>query len=381
MHYLSRRKILLSSGALAATSLIPSIPKTPLTPQMRSMSEAIASDIDRPDYIIRLNSNENPYGPSRVALKAIDANMHRTNRYNLTGERKLAKVIADINNLSPDHITVGSGSGEILNVAGMLAGMSDGSVVCVDPTFQALLRYANKAGAEIIRIPVKKNLEADLNELRKAVRKDTKLVYIVNPNNPIPNIIDGKKMREFVLEMAESRLVFVDEAYHEYVESPNYLSMLGLVQEGHKNIIVSRTASKIHGLAGLRIGFGFGHPDLITDMNWRKTGETTVLSIEAAIASYQDDEFKNFSIRQNKESRRIIKEMCEKLNLKCIKSDTNFTLIKTGVNNKKFQGEMEKYGILTGRDFPLINDSWSRISMSKPEEMKYFVQIYERLFA
>ena len=97
MSNLTRRQILLGGSAVAAASLIPAVPKTPLTPQMRMMAQAVAADISRPDYIIRLSSNENPYGPSRVALQAIDANMHRTNRYNMQGERSLAEVIARIN--------------------------------------------------------------------------------------------------------------------------------------------------------------------------------------------------------------------------------------------------------------------------------------------
>ncbi|MBJ90787.1 MAG: hypothetical protein CMO98_13115 [Woeseia sp.] len=380
MSNLTRRQILLGGSAVAAASLIPAVPKTPLTPQMRMMAQAVATDISRPDYIIRLSSNENPYGPSRVALQAIDANMHRTNRYNMQGERSLAEVIARINGLTSDHLMIGSGSGEILNIAGMLAGMSGGSVVCIDPTFQALLRYAHSAGAEIIRVPVNEAMAADLDGMRRAIRPDTNLVYLVNPNNPIPNIINGKEMRDFVLEMSESRLVFVDEAYHEYVEDPNYSSMLELVANGHKNIVVARTASKIHGLAGLRIGFGYAHPDLIKDMQWRKTGDTTVLSIEAAMASYQDDEFQNFSRRKNRESRAIVEDMCERYSLRYIKSNTNFSLIETGIENQQFQSTMLKHGIATGRDFPPINKTWSRISMSKPEEMEYFVQIYARLF-
>lgn len=380
MTSLTRRQVLFGGTALAATSLITGIPKTPLTPRMQLMRDSVAADIPRPDYMVRLSSNENPYGPSRVALKAIHESMHLTNRY-LTDPRPLMNTVAELNGVSPDHVVVGTGSGEILATVGMLTGMRGGSVVCADPTYQSLLRYADRAGVEIIRVPVNEGLHADLDGMRRSLRDDTSLVYLVNPNNPIPNVIEGRSMREFVLEMAEDHLVFVDEAYHEYVEDPSYQSMIPLIAEGHKNIIVSRTASKIYGLAGLRVGFGYAHPDLIREMRWRKTGQNTILGIEAAHASFLDDEFPKYSLRKNKESKQIVADMCDELGLRYVRSNTNFTFIQTGMDNEAFQAKMQEYGILTGRNFPPFNNEWSRVSMSKPEEMEYFVQVYKQLFA
>lgn len=379
MTNLTRRQILISGGALAASGLIPAIPRTPLTPQMSLMSNALAADIPRPDYMIRLMANENPYGPSRVALKAIHANLHLLNRY--SGDyRPLVKVLADINGVSTDNVVVGTGSTEILRIAGMIAASNNGSIVCADPTYQDLLNHAERHGAEIIRVPVNENLNSDLDAMRAAVRNDTDMIYLVNPNNPIPSVLNKDAMRNFVLEMSKERLVFIDEAYHEFVDNPDYESMMGLVAAGHKNIIVARTASKIHGLAGMRIGFGFAHPELTEKMRGMKTGDTNALAIEAAHASYLDPEFPKFVLRKNKESLAIVENMCEELGLRYIKSNANFTFIQTGMENAKYQEQMQEYGILTGRDFPPYHSSWSRISMSKPEEMEYYVQIHKRLF-
>jgi len=379
MTNLTRRQVLFGGTAIAAASLISGIPKTPMTPRMKFMRDSLAADIPRPDYMIRLSSNENPYGPSRVALKAINEHMHLANRYQ-TDPRPLMQTVAELNGVTSDHVVVGTGSGEILSTVGMLTGMRGGSVVCADPTYQSLLRYAENAGVDIIRVPVDEGMNADLKGMRAALRDDTSLVYLVNPNNPIPNVIEGRSMREFVLEMAEDHLVFIDEAYHEYVEDPSYQSMISLIAEGHNNIVVSRTASKIHGLAGLRVGFGFAHPDLIREMRWRKTGQNTILGVEAAHASYQDNEFQDFSRRKNRESRAIVANMCDELGLRYVKSNTNFTFIRTGMDNEAFQDKMQEYGILTGRNFPPLNNQWSRVSMSKPEEMEYFVQVYKQLF-
>lgn len=380
MASLTRRQILLGGTAIAAAGLLPAIPRTPLTPSMKLMQSALAADIPRPDYMVRLSANENPYGPSRVALKAINENMRLANRY--SGDpRPLMKVLADMNGVQSENICVGTGSGEILNVAGMMASLNGGSIVCADPTYQDLLEYAEQAGAEIIRVPVNESLSPDLDAMRSAVRSDTDMVYLVNPNNPIPSVLNGNEMREFVIEMSKDRLVFVDEAYHEYVDDPDHQSMIGLVAEGHNNIIVSRTASKIHGLAGLRVGFGYAHPDLAAKMWQMKTGGTSVIAIEAALASYLDPEWPKFVIRKNNESKKIVADMCEELGLRYIKSNANFTFIETGMENKMVQDKMREFGILTGRDFPPYHTSWTRLSMSKPEEMQYFVQVYKQLFA
>jgi len=379
MGNLTRRQILLGGGAIVGAGLAPVIPRTTSSSALSLISTALGADIPKPGQPIRMSSNENAYGPSRVALQAIAENIHLTNRY-AADPTDLINLVAGINDISPDHVMTGTGSSEILNVAGMLLGLRSGSVVCADPTYQSLLKYAENAGVEIIRVRVAEGLNADLDGMRKAVRNDTNMMYIVNPNNPIPSVIEKNTMKEFVLEQAEQRLVFVDEAYHEYVDNPDYESMVGLIAAGNNNIIVSRTASKIHGLAGMRVGFGFAHPDLIKEMNNRKTGQQTILGLSAAYASYQDMEFQDFSRRKNKESLAIVEGMCEELGVRYAKSNTNFTFINTGVENAVVQEKMLKQGIMTGRLFPPFTD-WTRVSMSTPEHMKYFVQVYKQLFA
>ena len=379
MGNLSRRQVLLGGGAIVGAGLAPGISATTGSSAFNLISTALGANIAKPDQPIRMSSNENPYGPSRVALQAIAENIHLTNRYT-ADPANLIKVVANINNISPDHVMTGTGSSEILNVAGMLVGLRQGSVVCADPTYQSLLDYSENAGVEIIRVRVAEGLNADLDGMRKAVRSDTNMMYIVNPNNPIPTVIEKNAMKAFVLEQAADRLVFVDEAYHEFVDNPDYESMIGLVAAGHNNIIVSRTASKIHGLAGMRVGFGFAHPDLINEMKMRRTGQETVLGLAAAYASYQDMEFQDFSRRKNKESLAIVEGMCDDLGVRYAKSNTNFTFIETGVENAVVQEMMLKEGIMTGRLFPPFT-TWSRVSMSTPEDMQYFVQVFRKLFA
>ena len=133
MGNLTRRQILLGGSAIVGAGLVPAIPTTSGSSAFSLISKALGADIPQPNQPLRMSSNENPYGPSRVALQAIAENIHLTNRY-AANPTNLIKLVADINNISPDHVMTGTGSSEILNVAGMLLGLREGSVVCADPT-------------------------------------------------------------------------------------------------------------------------------------------------------------------------------------------------------------------------------------------------------
>jgi histidinol-phosphate aminotransferase len=369
MSTVSRRQVLAGGGALLGSNMLPGL---------SLVSNAFGEEIARPDYMIRSNSNENPWGPSRVALQAIVDSIKKTNLYG-GNRRELSALLGEIYSLPADHISIGTGSGEILRTAGMLASVDKGSIVCADPTYHDLIRYAERAGSEIIRVPVKPDtLNVDLDAMYKAIRADTKCVYFANPNNPIPAIIEKNALRDFTLEVSKDRMVFIDEAYFEFVDNPDYESLMDLVRDGHKNVIVARTASKIHGLAGLRIGFGYAHPDHIQEINGAKTGALNVLAISAAMASYQDQDFQDFTRRKNKESLAIVESMLDELGHRYVKSNANFTFIHTGRDVREVSQAFRAENIMVGRPFPPMTD-WLRVSMAKPHEMEYFAQTYRKI--
>ena len=369
MAELSRRQLLRFGGALVGASVAP--------PLLRS---ALADDVARPSRLVRAGTNENPYGPSRVALQAINDAIKLSNKYGGGKRRELVELVAGQNGVSPSHVALSGGSGEILKTGGLIASWDEGSIVCADPTYHDLVRYAGRAGSEIIRVPVREDFSCDLDAIASAIRSDTVMVYLVNPNNPTPTLMFYDELKDFVLEVSKDRMVFIDEAYYEYVDNPRYGSMIDLVAEGRKNIIVARTASKIHGLAGLRIGFGFAHPDHITKINELKTGATNHLGVEAAYASYRDQDFQDFTRRKNRESMAIVEDMFEELGVRYIKSETNFTFFETGIPVEELNAALLEQGIMSGRPFPPFT-TWSRISMQTPEEMRYYVQTFKRLFA
>ena len=370
---INRRNLLWGGASVAGAALAERLTGS----SIRFMNSAVAQ-IAAPSAPIRMSSNENPYGPSKLAIEAMQAAFSQSNLYGGIGNQIVA-LQAQIENVPPESITISAGSGELLQAAGILASLDEGSIVAPYPTFGQLLRAAEDMGSEIINVPVDESMHIDLNAMYAAIRPDTKMVYLCNPNNPIPSIIEKKALEDFVRTVAKDRLVFIDEAYYEYVDNPEFSSMMPLITEGVNNVIVARTASKIHGFAGLRVGFGFAHPELIERINMVKTGSISILAQHAALVAYGDKEFQDFARARNKEGLAIVEGMFDELGLRYIKSNANFVFFETGIDNETFRASMRQANIMVGRMFQPY-PTWARVSIAKPEEMQYFVQTYKTLY-
>ena len=377
---ISRRHFLFGSSAIMAAGAVQRIPGTPFSPSVNLMKSALGQgEIPMPAAPIRMSSNENPWGPSRAALQAINSAIHEANLYTFFLQDEMAALIGELEEISAEHISVGAGSGEILKMGGLLASMQEGSIVIPAPTFEDLPAYAGDNGCDVIRVPVNGQMAIDLEAMASAIRSDTKLVYICNPNNPIPTIVEKNALRDFVEEVSRDCMVFVDEAYHEFVDNPDYSSMMDLVREGRRNIIIARTASKIHGLAGLRVGFGFSHPQLAAEINRRMTGTLNIIGMRAGLASYRDTEHAAFVLRTNREALNITQGYLREAGIRHIESNANFTFLETGQDIAEVQARFLEHNIRVGRPFfPFRN--WMRLSMAKPDEMRYFVQTYKKLY-
>ena len=370
---INRRNLLWGGASVAGAALAERLTGS----SIRFMNSAVAQ-IAAPSAPIRMSSNENPYGPSKLAIEAMQAAFSQSNLYGGIGNQIVA-LQAQIENVPPESITISAGSGELLQAAGILASLDKGSIVAPYPTFGQLLRAAEDMGSEIINVPVDESMHIDLNAMYAAIRPDTKMAYLCNPNNPIPSIIEKKALEDFVRTVAKDRLVFIDEAYYEYVDNPEFSSMMPLITEGVNNVIVARTASKIHGFAGLRVGFGFAHPELIERINMVKTGSISILAQHAALVAYGDKEFQDFARARNKEGLAIVEGMFDELGLRYIKSNANFVFFETGIDNETFRASMRQANIMVGRMFQPY-PTWARVSIAKPEEMQYFVQTYKTLY-
>jgi histidinol-phosphate aminotransferase len=332
-----------------------------------------------PREALRMMWNENPYGPSEVARAAMASAFREANLYPDEAIDGMRSVLAEQVGLTRDHVLLGTGSTEILQVVALARGMPGGEVISADPTFQVLNHYAENLGATVHRVPVDDALRLDLEAMSEKVNANTKLIYVCNPNNPTGTIVPDAELRPFCEEMSERALVVVDEAYHEYVEHPGYRSLVDLVRDG-RDVIVTRTASKIHGLAGLRVGFGIAQPEMVTQLQNQLTGTMNIMGLRAATASYRDTEFQSYCFKQNKQSKSVVYETLRELNRRYVESETNFVFFETGIPIEQVRKDMKARGIRVGRPFPPYL-KWCRLSMGKPDEMQKFSEALKSTLA
>src|SRR6266705_1434642 len=203
--------------------------------------------------VVRLSSNENPYGPSPKAFKAMNDSFGLACRYPDEHADLLIDALAKLNGVNRDQILLGDGSGEILDLcAETFTGPKQGTLVVGDPTFEAIINNATANGAEVVKVPLTGTFNHDLPKMIDVAKEG--LIYVCNPNNPTASITPKNEVRDFITKTPRQTRILVDEADYHYADSPDYESVLPLVKD-HLNLIVSRTFSKIYGMAGLRCGY------------------------------------------------------------------------------------------------------------------------------
>jgi histidinol-phosphate aminotransferase len=331
------------------------------------------------DKIIRLSANENPYGPSPYVREKITAAFDKACRYPSGEIPGLTKKIAEKEGVSPEHILVTVGSTEGLKIAALAYLQKGGELVAPEPTFEAMLNYAEACGAFVHRVPVNKELGIDLESMEKRCNADTKMVFVCNPNNPTGTILPADEMIHFCTKMANRTMVFSDEAYFDYINEKDYPSMTVLVKND-LNVIVSRTFSKVYGIAGLRIGYLIARPDIIKRLENFQVDNPNMLALAAAHAAMDEKEFYNFSLQKNNDSKKLITNTLDQLSLPYTQSHANFVFFKSGIDISEFGKKMLQHNIKVGRPFrPLLD--WCRISTGKTEEMQAVVSALKKVYA
>ena len=370
MNKISRRQYLKGSAAITGGLAISSI----------ATAQTIMSYNENPtaDNPIRCGSNENMYGPSLKAQAAMDVAKSRAHLYGMPGIAPLKKIISNIENIPVSHISVACGSSPFLEKATFMAKIDGGAILAPYPTYGTVLETAASIGAEVISVPVDENMHINLDAMRAAMTDNVKMIYLCNPNNPIPTIIEKNKLKNFCIEMSKRAVVIVDEAYYEYADDPDYETMAPLVNE-HKNIVVCRTASKIHAMAGIRVGFAFAHPDNLKLLEPSFNLTMNYMALKGAAVSYQDTEYQNFIRQKNKQSLDILYKMFKELGRNYIKSNSNFTYFHAGHKAGDVKKRLLPFGIISGREFQPYSD-WVRLSTVKPKEMQYVADVYKREF-
>ena len=339
---------------------------------------ASLAQIGPPPGIISLRANENPYGPSPKALKAAAEALHKGAYYPGGIRNDLLGVIAEKNRLDLDNLMLSSGSNEGLQAA-MVAYGKRGKVLLPELTYSDHLGYSQRMGVELVRVPLKADMSIDLAAMADAVDDSISMVYVCNPNNPTGMTLDGDDLRNFCLDVSKKAVVLIDEAYNELTDNPEYTSMVDLVRDG-ENILVMRTFSKIFGMAGLRVGYGMGHPDIARLAGGHVMAWANGVGMTAAHVSYLDDEFIAFSREKILEGRRMVNETFRRNGIEPLPSQTNFVYADIGRDATEFQKLMEARGIHirgTYQDFT----NYSRVSMGKLEDLEVFDRVFTEVYS
>ncbi len=327
---------------------------------------------------LRLNSNENPHGPSQKVLDAISASMSKGNLYPWNDKEVLRQHLSDFEGMPLDHIYIGAGSTEILQVAAMAFGLQRGKVVSCYPTFPVLMQKAADFSAEWLKLDLKDH-HYDLQTMADHCDDKTSMVYICNPNNPTGTRLDAGELKQFAREISKRTMVFVDEAYIEFSEDGLATSLASMVRD-EPNIIVARTFSKIYGMAGLRIGYAYAHPDTLMTMRKHRIGygmNVPMTSLHAAMAALDDQDFVAYCRKENKKARDIACASFKEWEVHYVPSHTSFIYFKHDRFHGNLQKQLHARNILirTYRDQP----EYSRVSLGTVEQMEMFVDACKKI--
>ncbi len=363
---------------------------------LASPSVAVTGSPTAPKHIVRLSSNENPYGPSPMAVRAMQEAFGLAWRYPDEHADMLMDMLARLNGVQRDHILLGDGSGEILKLcaAAFTGPMSNdrnreiklarptrgksaptfklgrGHLVVADPTFEAILNHAAVNSAEVVKVPLDASFSHDLTRMLAAANEG--LIYICNPNNPTASITSKNDLREFIANCPRETMILVDEAYYHYADSPDYESVIPLVEE-HPNLIVARTFSKIYGMAGLRCGYCVAQPQVIERLRPHQTWDSVnIMALVAAIASLKDQNQLANGRRLNAATKTFVSNRVAKLGYKHIPSQANFMMIDMKRPVQPLISGLRERGVQVGRLFPTLPNHL-RVTIGKRDEMETFL--------
>lgn len=330
-----------------------------------------------PPEMIHLDNNENPYGPSPRAVEAMRRCLTGENRFPSDEYDDLRERIAGFHKVKSEQVTLGAGSREIIRIALTAYAPRGKQLVVASPTFPGLSDLCNSVGiSETAAIPLRKQLSYDLDAMLGRVVSSTGLIYICNPNNPTGTITPRRDLEHFLKKLSATTTVLVDEAYHDYVGSTSeYASFVDKPVDDDRLIVV-RTFSKIHGLAGLRVGYAISSKERCRTLlsNRLPFGLSSIAS-RAAVAALEDLEYVQLCAKRNVDTRQEFFNQINARMLRSVDSLTNFVLMKTGFPAIQAIDHFRKNNILLGPPVPNM-DARVRVSMGTPAEMREFWRVW-----
>jgi histidinol-phosphate aminotransferase len=364
-------RTLVSAGGTAA--FLPS--------HLRGLASSLAFSepllVDEPP--VRLNSNENAYGPSAKTVAALHEALQSVNRYPYSQHDALVERIARHHAVKSEQVLLGCGSSDILRMAAAAFLHPGKRLIQADPTFDAMGHYAQNTGAEVVSLRLTPHFGHDLEAMSQHLDENTTLVYICNPNNPTGTLTPRADLELFIKKLPANTQILIDEAYHQYAgESSRYQSFIDHPVD-HERVLVTRTFSHVYGLAGLRLGYAVGSPRVLQLMRAHAT-EQCVNSVVAqtAVAALEDVDGLRDAVKRNTDDRQEFRNAAMVRMLKPIDSSTNFVMMDTHHPAQEVIEHFEKNQVIIGPYFPAM-DTHIRVSLGTRPEMMSFWRVWDML--
>ncbi len=322
-----------------------------------------------PEQIIKLASNESPVEPFPEVIEAIGRAAHLINRYPDNGWHDLADALATRLEVDPGQLMFAGGSSELLRVIALAFGGPHTSTVYAWPSFIIYRLASVIAGAETVEVPLQQHTH-DLEAMLAAIRADTTVVYLCNPNNPTGTHLSAHVVTDFVSRVPERVLVVIDEAYHEYVTASDYRTAIPHAL-ARPNVVVARTFSKIYGLAGLRVGYLVGHGPTLQDLRRAQSPFTvnTLAQVAARTALAFPNRVEQRALVNSEERTRMEKELAAR-SVEFVASQANFVFIRSGACE-----QLLARGVIVRP----MGEEWMRVTIGTPDENDRFLAAFEGL--
>lgn len=331
--------------------------------------------------LVKLSSNENALGPSPKAVDAMQRMLHRVHSYPDSSGVALRAALAARVGLSPDQVVLSNGSDELILLLSLAFLREGDAVVMAEGTFISYLLRTRAAGATPVRVPLRADYTHDLPAMLAAITPETRLVYICNPNNPTGTTSGAEEMQAFLAQVPDDVLVVVDEAYIEYATRPDFPNLLPELQTGRKNLLLMRTFAKIHGLAGLRLGYAFAHATVIDYLHRaRPVFNVNTLAQVAGLAALDDSEHVQRTRDYADAARTLFITRMQAMGVQPVASETNFVAVPVGDDAAVAEALMQRgYAVtpLSGWGVP----GCIRVSFGTPPQNEGFLAALEAVLA
>ena len=348
-------------------SITPYVPGKPI--------EEVERELGLSD-VVKMASNENPLGPSPLAMDAVKNYLQKINYYPDGNGYYLKQALAAKLGIKEENIVLGNGADELITLLGVAYLNPGDEIVMAQPSFSEYDFSARLMDATPISVPCK-GFRHDLEAMLAAITGRTRIVYICNPNNPTGTIVNKGELEEFLEKVPPEVLIVLDEAYREFVDDPSYPDTLELIKS-NLNVLIMRTFSKIYGLAGLRVGYVLASEQLITDLNTvREPFNVNSLAQVAARAALEDEEFIQKVRKNNFAGKEYLSGEFKRMGLYYVPTQANFFFVDVGVDSKELFQRLLRKGIIVRTGDIFGYPQFIRVSIVQEEGNRRFIKALE----